>query len=94
MKPAPIGMSNDKDISSVLALLPKNAVYYFTNANIERALSADNLKSQAEKFELTGESYSTVEKAVRAALIRANVDDMVLLEEVILLWAKHCPCFK
>lgn len=89
-----IGMVNDKDISSVLALLPKNAVYYFTNANIERALSADNLKSQAEKLELTGESYSTVEKAVRAALIRANVDDMVFIGGSNFVVGEALPLFQ
>ena len=32
-----IGMVNDKDISGVLALLPKDAVYYFTKASVKRA---------------------------------------------------------
>lgn len=33
-----IGMVNDKDISGVLALLPKDAAYYFTKACVKRAL--------------------------------------------------------
>lgn len=32
------GMVNDKDISSVLKLLPKNAIYYFTKASVKQAL--------------------------------------------------------
>ena len=34
-----IGMVNDKDISGVLSMLPKNATYYFTKASVKRALS-------------------------------------------------------
>ena len=35
------GMVNDKDISSVLELLPKDATYYFTKASVKRALPED-----------------------------------------------------
>ena len=33
-----IGFVNDKDLSSVLPLFPKDAVYYFTKASVPRAL--------------------------------------------------------
>ncbi len=33
-----IGMVNDKDVSGVLAMLPKDATYYFTKASVKRAL--------------------------------------------------------
>lgn len=73
------GMVNDKDISGVLSLLPANAVYYFTQAAIERALPANELMKQAESTGLTGQAYATVEQAVRAALYEAHPDDFVFI---------------
>ncbi len=74
-----LGMVNDKDISGVLELLPKQAVYYFTNAQIDRALKAEKLKGQAEVFELNGQVYSSVEKAVKSALQNAEKEDLVFI---------------
>ncbi len=50
-------MVNDKDISSVLKLLPKNAIYYFTKASVKRALPENELLKQAEEAGLTGTAY-------------------------------------
>lgn len=61
------GMVNDKDISSVLKLLPKNAIYYFTKASVKRALPENELLKQAEEAGLTGTAYPTVVDAVQAA---------------------------
>jgi dihydrofolate synthase/folylpolyglutamate synthase len=74
-----IGMVNDKDISSVLALLPFEAQYYFTQANIARALSADELKEMAQNYNLNGLAYSTVEQAVQSAINESGKDDFVLI---------------
>ena len=62
------GMVNDKDISSVLKLLPKNAIYYFTKASVKRALPENELLKQAEEAGLTGTAYPTVVDAVQAAV--------------------------
>lgn len=74
-----IGMVNDKDISSVLAILPKQAQYYFTQANIIRALSAEELKDKAQSCGLTGEAYTTVEQAVHKAISESEENDFVLI---------------
>ena len=74
-----IGMVNDKDISSVLSLLPKDAVYYFTQANIFRALSADELRAQAEIYSLNGNAYETVAHAVKSAILKAEKEDFILI---------------
>jgi dihydrofolate synthase/folylpolyglutamate synthase len=42
-----IGMVKDKEIDTVLSLLPHSANYYFTQAHIPRALPAETLKEQA-----------------------------------------------
>jgi dihydrofolate synthase / folylpolyglutamate synthase len=72
-----LGMVNDKDIATMLALLPKDAVYYFTKANIPRALAPDLLQKQANVFGLNGKTYSTVKRALAAAKRRAQANDVI-----------------
>jgi dihydrofolate synthase / folylpolyglutamate synthase len=74
-----IGMVNDKDISAVLALLPIEAIYYFTQASIERALSPDLLRNQAESVGLSGKAYLSVEQAIKSAITDAETDDLVFV---------------
>ena len=74
-----IGMVNDKDISSVLAILPREAQYYFTQANIIRALAADELKDKAQSYGLNGLAYSSVKQAVHKAISESGENDFVLI---------------
>lgn len=89
-----IGMVNDKDISAVLEKLPKNAIYYFTNANIERALNAKKLHEQAKKYHLKGKSFDTVEKAVKTALENAQKDDLVFIGGSNFVVGEALPLFE
>jgi dihydrofolate synthase/folylpolyglutamate synthase len=73
------GMVNDKDISSVLALLPSEAVYYFTQASIPRALPAESLAGQAEKYGLKGTAFSTVQEAFLSAKHFATKKDIIFV---------------
>lgn len=74
-----IGMVKDKDISSVLSLLPKNATYYFTKAHIPRALPESELQTKALAFDLKGETFADVNEAIRVALKKASPDDLILV---------------
>jgi len=74
-----IGMVNDKDISSVLALLPKKAIYYFTKASIPRAMNEMELQTLAKKQGLMGYSYPTVREAVFAAKDWAAPNDFIFI---------------
>lgn len=74
-----IGMVNDKDISSVLDLLPQNAIYYFTQANIVRAMAASELQQKAESVGLIGSAYPSVELAVNSATKDSKSDDLVFI---------------
>jgi len=73
------GMANDKDITSVLGLLPQNALYYFTQANIPRALDARLLAEKAAEFKLKGEAYPTVNEAFSAAKQNAAEKDFIFV---------------
>jgi dihydrofolate synthase/folylpolyglutamate synthase len=74
-----IGMVNDKDVSGVLGLLPKDATYYFCKAKIPRALEADELRSIAKQIGLKGDSYISVADALTSAQKVAGVNDVVFV---------------
>jgi len=71
------GVVNDKDIHHILALLPKKASYYFTKANIPRALNEKELLIFAGQYGLKGKSYASVSEAFNAAKENAEKDDLI-----------------
>ena len=73
------GMVSDKKIDHVLALLPKNAVYYFTKAHIPRALDEKILQAQAATFGLAGTSYASVNEALEVAKNNASERDFIFV---------------
>lgn len=73
------GMVNDKDISGVLQLLPRDATYYFTKASVKRALPENELMELAEKAGLTGRTYPTVVDAVQAAKKSCIPQDLIFV---------------
>lgn len=74
-----LGMVNDKDISSVLSLLPKKAIYYFTKAAIPRSMNERKLQELAMSKGLAGYSYPTVKEAVQAARDWATPSDFIFI---------------
>ncbi len=74
-----IGMVNDKDIRGVLALLPKDAEYYFTKASVKRALPEKELALLASEAGLQGNCYSDVPSAVRAAQEKSLPEDFIFV---------------
>jgi dihydrofolate synthase/folylpolyglutamate synthase len=74
-----LGMVNDKDISTILSLLPKEARYYFCQAAIPRALKADDLATQAKKVGLIGEICGSVTNALILAKKNAQIADLVFI---------------
>jgi len=74
-----IGMVNDKDVNSVLKLLPKKANYYFVRASIPRALNENELQLLATKYKLKGKSFSNVLDGIKAAQKNANKNDFIFV---------------
>ena len=74
-----MGMVNDKDITDVLALMPRNARYYFTQASVKRALDASTLRDMARQVGLTGRVYRTVAQAVDMARREAAPEDLIFV---------------
>lgn len=74
-----IGMVRDKDIDQVLALLPKEYSYYFTQAQLPRALPAPDMQQQAARHHLHGQAFTQVNDAIAAAMQAAQPQDLVLV---------------
>lgn len=74
-----MGFVKDKEISDALTLFPKDAIYYFTNASIPRALPATELKAAGETKGLIGVAYPSVSIALNAAKSAMENDDILLI---------------
>ena len=74
-----IGFAKEKDLSSVLPLLPKRAYYIFTQAAVSRALPAEELAQAAGKEGLSGEVVVGVAEALQRAKQMAQSEDMIFV---------------
>ncbi len=74
-----IGMVKDKDIAAVLALLPAAATYYFTKAQIPRAMPEEVLASLAGQKGLQGSVFPDVNAALCHALRQSGHNDCILI---------------
>ncbi len=73
------GMVDDKDIDTVMNMLPTNATYYFTQAQTKRAIPANIVKEKGKKHHLKGYVFPQVADAYKAALHHANEDDFIFV---------------
>ncbi|MBC8770504.1 bifunctional folylpolyglutamate synthase/dihydrofolate synthase [Arenibacter sp. BSSL-BM3] len=74
-----IGFVKDKNLEQILPLFPKKAHYYFCKPNIQRGLDEVVLKSRAMDYGLQGESYPSVNEALKSALSVAKKSDFVFV---------------
>lgn len=74
-----LGMVKDKDISKVLQLLPKQAIYYFCAPDFERAKNPSELAAEAAIYGLEGNHYDSIQKALETAKNNAKPDDLVFV---------------
>lgn len=73
------GMVDDKDINTVMDMLPKDADYYFCQASTHRAIPVERVADIADAHGLKGEQYHTVMDAYEAAIKNATPDDFVFI---------------
>ena len=73
------GVVNDKTINNVLEMLPKDACYYFCEANIPRALCVDELFNLAKAKGLKGIKIKKVKEALEEAINRSSKDDLIFV---------------
>ena len=73
------GMVDDKDISRVMEMLPKDATYYFTQASTHRAVSATKVAELGASRGLKGKAFPSVATAYEAVMADATTDDFVFI---------------
>ena len=73
------GMVDDKDIRTVMQMLPKQAVYYWTQASSHRAIPAERVQALGEELQLQGNAYPTVQAAYLQACADAHPDDFIFV---------------
>jgi dihydrofolate synthase/folylpolyglutamate synthase len=82
------GVVKDKEVDKVLSLLPTDAIYYFTQAHIARALDKKQLATKAKTFGLKGNVFDDVNLALKNALEKASADDLIIVCGSIFLVAE------
>lgn len=74
-----VGVVGDKNPERLLRELPRSANYYFTRADIPRAMDPEELAEAAAYHGLRGETYDTVKSAYAAARLYAEKDDLIFV---------------
>jgi len=74
-----IGFVKDKDVKEALSFFPKNSRYFFTNANVPRALHGKELAAIAKETGLEGSIATSVAEAVRTAQAEMQAEDALLI---------------
>lgn len=73
------GAVKDKDIQKILALLPKEARYYFTEPPLPRKLPVEDLYQSARHYSLNGDIFPHPKDALGVAKSTAAADDLILV---------------
>ena len=73
------GTVKDKNITEIIKLLPKGAMYYFCAANIDRAFNASKLKDISLELNLQGNAYNSVKDAYNNAISNYKKDDLIFI---------------
>ena len=73
------GLSKEKNRRKLLPLLPREAIYYVTKAQLPRACDADLLAAELREEGLQAKAYQALQAAWRAARSAADTKDLILL---------------
>jgi dihydrofolate synthase / folylpolyglutamate synthase len=74
-----LGLVQDKDLSKILAILPKDAKYVFCQADIPRAFPAAQLAENAAEYGLNGVIVPKVNDALNFARKNAGSNDLIFI---------------
>lgn len=73
------GMVDDKDVETVIKLLPQNATYYWAQASTKRAIPSNIIEEMGRKNQLVGIDCGTVAEAYHKAITDASADDFIFV---------------
>ncbi len=72
-------MVDDKDLSAIMQMLPKDAIYYWTQPSSHRAFPVEKVAAEGKRNALLGDSYPSVKEAYEHALTDASPDDFIFV---------------
>lgn len=73
------GMVDDKNIDSILKIMPKEALYTFVKANIPRAMDAYLLQEKALRFSIKGNVCENVSQALKNIIEQSDAEDLIFV---------------
>lgn len=73
------GMVDDKDLDKVLSMMPRDAVFYWTQPSNKRAYPVERIAEEAAKIGLAGNAFKTVKEAYQKALSDSKSDDFIFV---------------
>lgn len=73
------GVVNDKDLNTIINLLPKHATYYFCKPDISRGLPVKKLKTFFNELGFKGKAYKSVKEAYTAACNNSSPEDFIFV---------------
>lgn len=74
-----IGFVSDKAIDDIIGLLPTDAIYYFTQASIPRALPVEELEQKFKSHGIAGNCFDNPKDAVKVAKDSAKPEDIIYI---------------
>lgn len=74
-----LGFVKEKNIESIIAILPKNGNYYFVKPSIERALSPSDYEELLQKYNLNYVWFDDSKSGFQKALQLANKQDVIFV---------------
>jgi len=74
-----IGFVEDKNMDSIIELFPENSNYYFCKPDIKRGFNEIDLKSNFESKLRFGNSYLSVQEALKSAKSKSSNNDIIFI---------------
>ncbi len=73
------GGSSDKDLTKIIQLFPRDAVFYFTEFKNERTARIADMKDISENLNINANYFHHLSEALKSAQLSANKTDTVLI---------------
>ena len=74
-----LGFTNDKDLQDISKLFPKDGIFYFVKANIERGAEPKKIMESFAKNERFGNVYDSINVAVELAKQKTSDNDIIFV---------------
>ena len=74
-----LGFTDDKDLEDLSKLFPKDGVFYFVKANIERGVEPNKIMECFARNKRFGDTYESINVAVELAKQKTSDKDMIFI---------------